>query len=68
MGFWNNQLSGPTDPVADAAWEKPGPRGRGRELTAMLAEVRAAAGVTVETGTRIDTAAGSPHPAHVEDS
>src|SRR3954453_18137433 len=46
---------------------RPGPRPRGRELTAMLAEVRAAAGVTVETGTRIDTAAGSPHPAHVED-
>jgi hypothetical protein len=33
----------------------------------MLAGVRAAAGVTVETGTHIDTAAGSPHPAHVED-
>jgi formate dehydrogenase major subunit len=47
---------------------RPGPRPRGRELTAMLAGVRAAAGVTVETGTRIDTAAGSPHPAHVEDS
>jgi formate dehydrogenase iron-sulfur subunit len=26
MGFWNNQLSGPTDPIADAAWEEPQPR------------------------------------------
>jgi formate dehydrogenase iron-sulfur subunit len=26
MGFWNNQLSGPTDPAADAAWEQPEPR------------------------------------------
>lgn len=26
MGFWNNQLSGPTDPIADAAWEQPEPR------------------------------------------
>ncbi|EWT00616.1 4Fe-4S ferredoxin [Intrasporangium oryzae NRRL B-24470] len=26
MSFWRNQLSGPTDPVADAAWEAPPPR------------------------------------------
>jgi formate dehydrogenase major subunit len=47
---------------------RPGPRPRGRELTAMLAGVRAEAGVTLETGTRLDTTAGSRHPAHVEDS
>ena len=26
MGFWTNQLSGPTDPAADAAWPDPEPR------------------------------------------
>ncbi len=26
MGFWSNQLSGPTDPAVDASWESPGPR------------------------------------------
>ena len=26
MGFWNHQLAGPTDPIADAAWEEPQPR------------------------------------------
>ena len=46
---------------------RPGPRPRGAALLALLADLRDRAGVTVETGTRIDTAAGSPHPAHVED-
>ena len=23
MGFWRNQLSGPTDPAIDAGWEDP---------------------------------------------
>src|SRR6478735_3189907 len=26
MGFWRNQLSGPTDPAADAAWDRQEPR------------------------------------------
>ena len=26
MSFWRNQLSGPTDPALDAAWEEPAPR------------------------------------------
>ena len=26
MGFWRNQLSGPTDPALDAGWENPPPR------------------------------------------
>ncbi len=26
MSFWRNQLSGPTDPAVDAAWEDPPPR------------------------------------------
>ena len=26
MGFWRNQLSGPTDPARDAGWEDPPPR------------------------------------------
>ncbi|HET7799041.1 MAG TPA: 4Fe-4S dicluster domain-containing protein, partial [Humibacillus xanthopallidus] len=26
MGFWRNQLSGPTDPAADAAWDRREPR------------------------------------------
>jgi formate dehydrogenase iron-sulfur subunit len=26
MGFWRNQLSGPTDPASDAAWDRPEPR------------------------------------------
>jgi formate dehydrogenase major subunit len=46
---------------------RPGPRPRGREMTAMLAELRTRAGITVETGTVLDTAAGSPHVAHVEE-
>jgi formate dehydrogenase major subunit len=46
---------------------RPGPRPRGREMTAMLAELRVRAGITVETGTVLDTAAGSPHVAHVEE-
>ncbi|MDT7581540.1 MAG: formate dehydrogenase major subunit, partial [Pseudonocardiales bacterium] len=45
---------------------RPGPRPRGRELTAMLAGVRADAGITPETGTRIDTVAGSPSPTQME--
>jgi formate dehydrogenase major subunit len=47
---------------------RPGPRPRGAELTAMLAGVRAHAGVTAETGSHIDTAAGSPDPSHSEGS
>ena len=47
---------------------RPGPRPRGAELTDMLARVRARAGITVETGTVLDTAAGSPHIAHVEET
>jgi formate dehydrogenase major subunit len=45
---------------------RPGPRPRGQELTAMLAGVRADAGVTPETGTHIDTAAGPAGPSHAE--
>ncbi|HET7398107.1 MAG TPA: 4Fe-4S dicluster domain-containing protein [Intrasporangium sp.] len=26
MGFWSNQLAGPTDPAADAAWDRQEPR------------------------------------------
>ena len=37
-----------------------------RQVTALLNDVRARAGITVETGTVISTAAGAPHPAHVE--
>jgi formate dehydrogenase major subunit len=47
---------------------RPGPRPRGQELTAMLAGVRDHAEITTDTGTHIDTAAGSPHPAHTEES
>jgi formate dehydrogenase major subunit len=47
---------------------RPGPRPRGRALTTMLEGVRADADVTLETGTRIDTAAGSPSPSHTEGS
>jgi formate dehydrogenase major subunit len=46
---------------------RPGPRPRGKQMTALLREVRARAGITVETGTVISTAAGAPHPAHVEE-
>ena len=45
---------------------RPGPRPRGRELTALLSELRERAGITTETGTRISTAAGFPHPALTE--
>jgi formate dehydrogenase major subunit len=45
---------------------RPGPRPRGQALIGMIRGLRARAGITVETGTHIDTAAGSPHPAHVE--
>ena len=47
---------------------RPGPRPRGPAVTALLADVRRRAGITVETGTVLDTAAGSPHVAHVEDA
>jgi hypothetical protein len=30
--------------------------------------VRTRAGITIETGTRTATAAGVPHPAHIEES
>ena len=26
MGFWHNQLAGPTDPARDASWDDPKPR------------------------------------------
>ena len=47
---------------------RPGPRPRGAQMTALLRDVRARAGITVETGTVLDTAAGSPHVAHVEEA
>ena len=47
---------------------RPGPRPRGRELTAMLAGLRAEAGITPDTGTHLDTTAGSADLAHVEGS
>ena len=47
---------------------RPGPRPRGAQLTAMLGDLRARAGITIETGTVLDTAAGSPHIAHIEES
>ena len=46
---------------------RPGPRPRGAQMTAMLRDLRTRAGITVETGTVLDTAAGSPHIAHVEE-
>jgi formate dehydrogenase major subunit len=46
---------------------RPGPRPRGAQLTAMVGELRTRAGITVETGTVTATAAGVPHPAHIED-
>jgi formate dehydrogenase major subunit len=45
---------------------RPGPRPTGRALMEVVDGLRARAGITVETGTRVDTAAGSPHPAHLE--
>jgi formate dehydrogenase major subunit len=47
---------------------RPGPRPRGQALTDMLAGVRSHADITPDTGTHIDTAAGSRHPAHMEES
>ena len=46
---------------------RPGPRPRGAAVTALLNDLRARAGITVETGTVISTAAGAPHAAHVEE-
>ena len=46
---------------------RPGPRPRGAQMTAMLRDLRTRAGITVETGNVLDTAAGSPHIAHVEE-
>ena len=46
---------------------RPGPRPRGAQMMAMLRDLRTRAGITVETGTVLDTAAGSPHIAHVEE-
>jgi formate dehydrogenase major subunit len=46
---------------------RPGPRPRGQELVAMLAETRARAGVTVGTGTHIATADDGLHVAHTDD-
>ncbi|MBW0094097.1 formate dehydrogenase, partial [Pseudonocardia sp. KRD-188] len=42
---------------------RPGPRPRGADLVAMLADLRARAGITTETGTRVATALGVPHTA-----
>ena len=42
---------------------RPGPRPRGPALLALLDDVRARAGVTAATGTRIDTVDPSPSPA-----
>ena len=47
---------------------RPGPRPRGGAVTAMLNDVRARAGITIETGTQLATAAGVAHPAHTEES
>jgi formate dehydrogenase major subunit len=47
---------------------RPGPRPRGPQLTAMISELRTRAGITIETGTVLSTAEGSPHPAHLEES
>ncbi len=47
---------------------RPGPRPRGAQLTAMISDLRTQAGITIETGTVLDTAAGSPHIAHIEES
>jgi len=46
---------------------RPGPRPRGEALTRMLAETRARAGITIETGTRIATAHGVFPKAHADD-
>jgi len=46
---------------------RPGPRPRGERMTAFLDDVRAQAGITVETGAVTATAAGVPHPAHLEE-
>ncbi len=47
---------------------RPGPRPRGRAVTALLNEVRASAGIAIETGTVLSTASGAPHVAHTESS
>jgi formate dehydrogenase major subunit len=47
---------------------RPGPRPRGPAVTTMLRDVRARAGITIETGTRLATAAGAAHPTHTEES
>ena len=47
---------------------RPGPRPRGRQATALLDDVRARAGITIETGTVLATAAGAPHPAHDQET
>jgi formate dehydrogenase major subunit len=47
---------------------RPGPRPRGRAVTALLNEVRASAGIATETGTVLSTASGAPHVAHTESS
>lgn len=41
---------------------RPGPRPRGQALLALLEQVRARAGITVATGTRVATEAGLAHP------
>ena len=38
------------------------------QMTALLRDLRTRAGITVETGNVLDTAAGSPHVAHVEEA
>ena len=46
---------------------RPGPRPRGVQVTVLLDDVRVRAGITVETGTVLSTAAEAPHPAHVNE-
>jgi formate dehydrogenase major subunit len=46
---------------------RPGPRPRGAALTAMLADTRTRAGITMQTGTRIATARGVAHVAHSDE-
>jgi formate dehydrogenase major subunit len=46
---------------------RPGPRPRGAQMTALLRDVRARAGITVETGTVLATAVGAPHPTHAQE-
>ena len=46
---------------------RPGPRPRGKQATALLDALRTRAGITIETGTVLATAAGAPHAAHTQE-